>query len=52
MPFAKKHTSLKKIKATKTVVVTKKETPTTEALFPEKVAKVNALLAKSSLLHS
>jgi hypothetical protein len=52
MPFTKKHTRLKKIKATKTVVVTKKETPTAGTLFPEKLDRVNALLAKSSLLNS
>ena len=51
MPSTKKHTSLKKIKATKTVVVIKKEIPAADTLFPGKLEKVNALLAKSTLLH-
>ncbi|CAN5616307.1 hypothetical protein BH10BAC2_BH10BAC2_06420 [soil metagenome] len=51
MPVTKKHTAAKKVKATKTVIVTKKKLAP-KSLFPEKLEKVNNLLSKSSLLNS
>ncbi len=52
MPLTKKHTTAKKVKATKTVVVTKTKEPALKSLFPKKLEKVNNLLSKSSLLNS
>jgi hypothetical protein len=52
MPIVKKHTTSKKVKATKTVVVTKTKEPASKSAFAKKLEKVNNLLAKSSLLNS
>lgn len=52
MPVTKKYTASKKVKATNTVVVTKKKELASKSAFSKKLEKVNNLLSKSSLLNS
>lgn len=52
MHVTKKHTASKKVKATKTVVVTKTKEPASKSVFSKKLEKVNNLLSKSTLLNS